>query len=80
MELDLFCDKCSATFDEDERLPLVLERWGHTICRKCIQYIKRKHQVINNSGTKMCNIWDEPQENPDNLAVNKMLLKAISKL
>ena len=28
----------------------------------------------------MCNIWDEPQEHPDNLAVNKMLLKAISKI
>ena len=30
--------------------------------------------------TKLCNIWDEKQENPDKLPVNKMLLKAIRKL
>ncbi|CAI2385357.1 unnamed protein product [Moneuplotes crassus] len=66
MDFDIFCDRCSSQFDEDERIPLVLERCGHSICRACQPYIKR---------ARMCNVCDEPQEHPENLAVNKPLLK-----
>ena len=42
MELDLFWDRWGSTFDEDDRLPLVLEKWGHTIWKQWVPFIKSK--------------------------------------
>jgi hypothetical protein len=77
--IEVSCDRCRESFDEDHHIPTILPDCAHTVCASCVQEIIEEQ----NDDQRCCNICETKiDENrvAEDFKVNFKLLSLISSL